>query len=68
MKSIVFASLLLLLASVLAQGQQYSESAKFTISEDTVKRHLSNIYNKLGVSNRLELTLYAMANKLGISE
>ncbi len=32
----------------------------FHLSEGTVKRHLSNIYNKLGVANRLELALYAM--------
>ena len=32
----------------------------FRLSEGTVKRHLSNIYTKLGVANRLELALYAM--------
>src|SRR5438874_1109650 len=30
---------------------------KFSISEQTVKHHLRNIFNKLGVSNRLELAL-----------
>jgi DNA-binding NarL/FixJ family response regulator len=39
-------------------------AAKFSISEQTVKRHLSNIYDKLGVFNRLELALYALANNL----
>src|SRR5262249_36771277 len=28
---------------------------KFSISEQTVKHHLTNIYDKVGVSNRLEL-------------
>lgn len=37
---------------------------KFAISEDTVKRHLSNIYDKLGVSNRLELALFALKHHL----
>jgi DNA-binding NarL/FixJ family response regulator len=34
------------------------------ISETTVTHHLSSIYSKLGVSDRLELVLYAFANKL----
>jgi two-component system, NarL family, nitrate/nitrite response regulator NarL len=37
---------------------------KLKISEETVKRHLSNVYDKLGVSNRLELALYAVSHKL----
>jgi two-component system nitrate/nitrite response regulator NarL len=35
---------------------------QFTIAEETVKRHLSNIYVKTGVSNRLELALFAIAH------
>ena len=34
------------------------------ISEETVKRHLSNIFDKTGVSTRLELALFAIAHKL----
>jgi DNA-binding NarL/FixJ family response regulator len=37
---------------------------KFTISEETVKRHLSNIFDKTGVSTRLELALFAINHKL----
>jgi DNA-binding NarL/FixJ family response regulator len=37
---------------------------KFSISEDTVKHHLTNIFNKVGVSNRLELALFAVHHKL----
>jgi len=33
---------------------------KFSISEQTVKHHLRNIFDKLGVSNRLELALFAI--------
>ena len=34
------------------------------ISEKTVARHLSNIFDKTGVSTRLELALFAIAHKL----
>jgi len=35
-----------------------------SISEQTVKHHISNIFNKLGVSNRLELALFAVNHRL----
>jgi DNA-binding NarL/FixJ family response regulator len=38
---------------------------KFSISEQTVKHHLTNIFDKLGVSNRLELALFAVNHRLG---
>ena len=34
------------------------------ITEETVKRHLKNIFDKLGVSSRLELAMYAINHKL----
>jgi two-component system nitrate/nitrite response regulator NarL len=36
----------------------------FGLSEETVKRHLSNIFDKTGVSTRLELALFAIAHRL----
>src|SRR2546425_6523760 len=45
----------------------YSNSdiaAKVAISEKTVKHHLTNIFDKLGVSNRLELALFALHHNL----
>lgn len=36
----------------------------FGISEETVKRHLTNIFNKIGVGNRLELALFALNHNL----
>jgi len=32
---------------------------KFSVSQHTIKHHLTNIFDKLGVSNRLELVLFA---------
>ena len=37
---------------------------KFSISEQTVKHHLRNIFDKVGVSNRLELALFAINHQL----
>lgn len=37
---------------------------KFGISEQTVKHHLTNIFDKLGVSTRLELALFAVNHHL----
>jgi two-component system nitrate/nitrite response regulator NarL len=37
---------------------------QFALSEETVKRHLSNIFDKTGVSTRLELALFAIAHNL----
>jgi two-component system, NarL family, nitrate/nitrite response regulator NarL len=34
------------------------------ITEDTVKRHLTNIFDKVGMSSRLELALFALKNSL----
>lgn len=37
---------------------------KCSLSEDTVKHHLSSIFDKTGVSTRLELALFALHNDL----
>jgi two-component system nitrate/nitrite response regulator NarL len=37
---------------------------EFSIGERTVKQHLTNIFNKIGVSSRLELALFAVNNHL----
>ena len=37
---------------------------EFSISADTVKRHLANIFNKVGASNHLELALFALKHQL----
>jgi two-component system, NarL family, nitrate/nitrite response regulator NarL len=38
---------------------------KLSISEDTVKHHLTQIFARTGASNRLELALFAMHHQLG---
>ena len=37
---------------------------QLSVSEDTIKHHVSNIFDKLGVSNRLELALVALDYEL----
>ena len=52
----------------LVDGQTNKDiAATFTISEYTVKHHLTNIYDKLGVYNRVELVLFAINRGLCIS-
>ena len=49
----------------IVEGCSNREIAKqFSLSEETVKRHLSNIFDKTGVSTRLELALFAIAHHL----
>lgn len=51
--------------SAVVAGYANREIAEhFRISEDTVKHHLSNIFDKLGVSTRLELALFAVNQAL----
>jgi len=53
------------IVGTIVSGYSNKEIAKkFTISEDTVKHHLTNIFNKTGVSSRLELALFAVNHKL----
>jgi two-component system nitrate/nitrite response regulator NarL len=39
---------------------------QYSISQETVKRHLANIFGKVEVSTRLELALFALAHKIVI--
>jgi two-component system, NarL family, nitrate/nitrite response regulator NarL len=55
------------IVSAVVAGYSNKEIAEyFKISEDTVKHHLSNIFDKLGVSTRLELALFAVNQALPI--
>jgi two-component system, NarL family, nitrate/nitrite response regulator NarL len=49
----------------IVEGCSNRDIAKqYTLSEETVKRHLSNIFDKTGVSTRLELAMFAIAHQL----
>jgi DNA-binding NarL/FixJ family response regulator len=51
--------------SYLMQGWRNREiSTHLAISEQTVKNHLRTIYDKVGVSDRLELVLYAIHQRM----
>jgi len=51
--------------ALIAEGQKNKQIAeRLFISETTVTHHLSSIYSKLGVSDRLELVIYAFSHSL----
>jgi two-component system, NarL family, nitrate/nitrite response regulator NarL len=53
------------IVQLVAQGFRNKEiGVRLFISEQTVKNHLHNIFDKLGVSDRLELALYAIHHRL----
>ncbi|HZM50220.1 MAG TPA: response regulator transcription factor [Vicinamibacteria bacterium] len=51
-------------SSVVAGLSNREIARKLSLSEDTVKHHLTNIFNKMGASNRLELALFAVHHRL----
>src|SRR5258707_9174985 len=53
------------IVQLVAQGYRNKEiGEKLFISEQTVKNHLHNIFDKIGDSERLELSLYAIHHRL----
>jgi DNA-binding NarL/FixJ family response regulator len=57
------------IVALVAQGYKNKEMAeKMFISEQTVKNHLHNIFDKLGVSDRLELAWYAIHKGLHLPQ
>lgn len=53
------------IVTTVAAGYSNKEIARrFSLSEETVKHHLTKIFDKLGVSNRLELALFAISQQL----
>jgi two-component system, NarL family, nitrate/nitrite response regulator NarL len=56
-------------ASMIAIGEQNkSISSRLSISEKTVKAHLTNIFKKLGVSTRTQLALFVRHNEFSLNE
>lgn len=53
------------ITALIAEGYTNRDiAAEFKISEETVKHHLKQIYDKTGVANRLELAVFAMNHGL----
>ena len=49
-----------IISAILHGGSNKDIAKQFGLSEDTVKHHLTHIFDKLGVCTRLELALFAM--------
>ena len=57
------------IVSVVAAGLSNKEIAQtLKIADDTVRHHMSNIFDKLGVSSRLELAVFAFNQKLPLKD
>jgi DNA-binding NarL/FixJ family response regulator len=57
------------IVSAVAAGCVNKEIAqRLSISENTVKHHLTNIFEKLGLSNRLELAVFALKHHLDTAD
>ncbi len=53
------------IVTAIVSGYSNKEMArKFSLSEDTIKHHLTNVFDKAGVYNRLELALFAIHHGL----
>jgi two-component system, NarL family, nitrate/nitrite response regulator NarL len=53
------------IVGAIVAGNTNKEIARtLKISEDTVKHHLTNVFNKVGVSTRLELAIFAVHHKI----
>jgi DNA-binding NarL/FixJ family response regulator len=53
-----------ILTTIVAGLSNKEIARKFALSEDTVKHHLTNIFDKVGVASRLELALFAINHRL----
>jgi DNA-binding NarL/FixJ family response regulator len=53
-----------IVSTVVAGYPNADIAQKFAISVKTVKHHLTNIFQKLGVANRLEMALFAVHHRL----
>jgi DNA-binding NarL/FixJ family response regulator len=53
-----------IIGAIVAGSTNRDIARQLSISEDTVKHHLTNIFDKTGVSTRLELALFAVNHRL----
>ena len=59
---------LLIVSGVVAAFSNKEIGARMNITEKTVKTHLTNIFDKLGVSTRTELAMFAVRNRLPLPD
>ncbi len=52
------------IAAIVSGDTNKDIAQRYSLSEDTVKHHLTNIFDKCGLSNRLELALFAVNHRL----
>ena len=57
-----------IVSAVVANLSNREIADHFKVAEDTVKHHLSSIFDKLGVSTRLELALFAINHSLPLED
>ena len=53
-----------IVGAVVSGGSNKDIAQQFSLSEQTVKHHLTSIYDKTGVSSRLELALFSIHHRL----
>jgi DNA-binding NarL/FixJ family response regulator len=53
-----------IVSAIVAGASNRDVATQLGVTEQTVKNHLSSIFDKVGVSNRLELALYAIHHKV----
>ena len=53
-----------ILSAIVAGLSNRDIARRFSLSEDTVKHHLTHIFDKTGVSSRLELAVFAISRRL----
>ena len=53
-----------IVSAVIGGGANREIATQYGIGERTVKHHLTNIFDKLGLSNRLELAMFALEHRL----
>ena len=56
------------IAGVVASYSNRDIAQRLGIAEKTVKGHLTNVFQKLGISNRLELAMFALRHKLDLPD
>jgi two-component system, NarL family, nitrate/nitrite response regulator NarL len=57
-----------IVSAIVAGGTNRDIAKQFSITPTTVKYHLTHMFEKVGVSNRIELARYALKNRIEASQ